>query len=149
MKTQKKRFEHPIVPHLWFNAGVRYAIAATIKYLYSYVDMPQHPIQLASFINKRDTVIKHREIINNFRDTVLVNVKRIHQITEDHVDAYFDILINNGVKRGAIITHADALKNFFYLLSKSDLAAHIDNNIPEWLCRVNISANKAQNGGDI
>ena len=149
MKTQKKRFEHPIVPHLRYDAGVRYAIAAIIIYFHSYVEMPYHPLHLASFINKRDTVIMHKSIFNNFRDTVLVDTKRIHQITEDHVDAYFGILINDGVKRGAIITHANALKNFFYLLSKNEFAAHIDNNIDAWLQSAEISANIIKNGGNL
>ena len=135
-------YEKPIVPEVGYRSHLRYAVAKTIRYLHSEVKMPRHPRHYTAYINEKNIVVKYKEIINRFKDTVLTDVKRINHITPKHVSDYFNILINNGAKKDAILTNAAALKKFFELLSRHNLVAYIDDNIPGWLCRVDGSPNK-------
>ena len=123
----------PIAPDVYPSSKLSYAIGRTIIYLRSNVSIPQHYKNIESYIDKKDAAEKYREIINQFKNPVLADVKRVSQITAEHVNTYFDILIKKGCKKDAIINHANILKKFFYLLSMVNLLSHIDNNIDGWL----------------
>ena len=135
-KQQKKRFEYPIVPHLRFDAGVVYAIGMTVTFLKEGIGKSRRAETKAKgstpFIHSYATLKRYVGVINNFRDKALVDVKRIHQITEEHVETFFDNMVSENRSEKTIKINASALNKLFNAWSRHDLKEYIDENRSTW-----------------
>ena len=135
-KQHKKRFEKPIVPNVGYNAGVGYAIATTVTFLKNGIGVSRRAVTKeegsTSLIHSYKTLKRYVGIMNNFKDTVLVNTKRIHQITEEHVETYFGNMVSDGKGEKTVKVNASALNKLFNAFSRHDLIAYIDENRSTW-----------------
>jgi len=123
-----ERYEKPIVPEVGYRSHLYYAVARTIRYLHSEVKMPRHPRHYAAYINEKNIVVKYKEIINRFKDTVLTDVKRINQITKGHVETHLNNLLGKGGREKTVRVNASALNKLFNTFSRHDLIEYIDEN---------------------
>ena len=135
-KQHKKRFEKPIVPDVSYDAGMGYAIALTVTFLKEGIDKSRRAVTKkegrTSLIHSYKTLKRYVGIMNHFKDTVLVDVKHIHQITEEHVETYFDNMVNDGKGEKTVKVNASALSKLFNAFSRHDLIAYIDENRLTW-----------------
>ena len=126
----------PKAPDVNFLSSLEYATARIIRHFYSEIPM-----------TARGTVEKYKETINHFKDTALSGVKRVNQITAEHIETHFDVLIYSGAEKATVSINVAALRKFFNILSMHNLIAYIDKNASAWLQNADIPAMKPKMEG--
>ncbi len=134
------KYEKPQVPNLRANSGLIYALSKTVTYFKQGIGQSKRLVRKNSggyspYIHSCETFERYVGIINNFRDTVLTDVRRIHQITPSHVEQHFENLLANRVREKTIRLNVAALCKLFRAFSRNDLLCCIDGHRVEWSAR--------------
>jgi site-specific recombinase XerD len=132
------KYNKPNVPDVNYRSGLNYAVQKTVGYFQTGIgksrrEISRHSQGYTPYIHSRETLERYVGIINNFKDTVLNDVKRIDKIKSEHIEAHFNNLITKGVREKTIKVNASALIKFFDALNRQDLITYIDENRMTWV----------------
>ena len=131
------------VPDVNYRSGLYYAIGRTVRYLQQGIGTSRRAFKLSQggspYVHSCETLERYVGIINNFRDTVLTDVKTINKITTDHVETHFQNLLEKDVTEKTIKVNASALIKLFGALNRDDLIAYINKNRYLWVSSARLS----------
>ena len=142
-KQHERPFKNPIVPNVAYNAELLYAIGKAVTFFKEGIGVPRRGvarkgedyIPYTPYNHSYETHERYTGIMNHFADTVLGDVKHIHQIKKKHVKTYFDNMINKCRKEKTVKLNASALIKLFNAFSRKDLIEYIDKSRSTWVRR--------------
>jgi integrase len=131
-------YNKPNVPTLHYKSSLIYAIGETVKYLKQGIGVSKRATKklhdgTTPYIHNYKTLKRYVGIFNNFKDTVLTDVKRINKITTDHIEVHFENLLDKDDTEDTIEVNASALNKLFYAFNRDDLIAYINDNRDLWV----------------
>ena len=125
-----------IVPDVFPRSKLRYGIGKAITFFKKGIGVSRRAVTREEgntpYIHSYETLERYVGVINHFADTVLVDVKRIHQIKKKHVETHFNNLLSNDRSKNTVKVNASALKKLLNAFGRQDLMEYIDENIPTW-----------------
>ena len=126
-----------IVPDVFPRSKLRYGIGKAITFFKKGIGVSRRAVTREEgntpYIHSYETLERYVGVINYFADTVLGDVKRINQITKQHVETHFDNLLSKGGREKTVRVNASALNKLFNAFGRNDLIKYIDENRPTWV----------------
>ena len=125
-----------IVPDVFPRSKLRYGIGKAITFFKKGIGVSRRAVTREEgntpYIHSYETLERYVGVINHFADTVLGDVKRVNQITKEHVETHFNNLLSKGGREKTVRVNASALNKLFNAFSRHDLIAYIDENRSTW-----------------
>jgi|GEM_PF-1549813 len=133
-----KKMNHfkPLLKGLSYKSSIMHSFSQAINFFKKGIGTSKRNIKkrykYSILIHSYETMERYIGIINNFKNTVLKDVKRINQITVEHISNHFKNLIDRDVTEKTIKINASALLKLFFILGRKDLVDYIDENRLLW-----------------
>lgn len=126
----------PFFEGLSYKSSIVYAFSEAIRFFKKGIGQSKKELKkkykYSPYIHSYETFERYIGIINNFRDTALKDIKRINQITEEHISRHFENLIAKKVTAKTIRINSSALLKLFLILGRRDLINFMDKNRLIW-----------------
>jgi len=135
-EVNKMNHFRPLLEELSYKSSLSYSFSKAIEFFKKGIGTSKKNIKnkfkYSPFIHSYETMERYIGIINNFKDTVLKDVKRINKISKEHINVHFNNLIEKKVTEKTIKVNASALIKLFFILGRKDLVDFIDESRQMW-----------------